>query len=63
MRKYEELFKPHIGEIGFLHRFDDAAMFRHVVAHNGSLRDDDDFALIAIDYRSWIKQVGPTVPA
>jgi hypothetical protein len=57
MRKHETLFTPHIGEIAFLHRYDDAAMFRHVVAHNGALRDEDDFALIGIDYRSWIKQL------
>lgn len=57
MRKYEQLFNPYIGEISFLHRYDDAAMFRHVIAHNGALRDEDDVALVGIDYRTWIKQL------
>ena len=56
MRKYEALFKPVVGEISFLHRFDDAAMYRHVVAHNGAFRDEDDSAIVGIHYRAWIKQ-------
>lgn len=57
MRKYQELFEPAVGEIAFLNRYDDAAMFRHVVAHNGALRDTDHIDQIGIDFRTWIKQV------
>lgn len=57
MRKYPEYFEPYFKDINFLHRYDDAGSFRNVVAHNGVLRDDDDYELIRIYYRNWIKQL------
>lgn len=57
MRKYPDQFKPHIGDINFLHRFEDTGTFRNVVAHNGVLREQDDFELIRIYYQNWIAQL------
>lgn len=57
MRKYENLFKPIIKDINFLHRFEDAGIYRNVVAHNGVLRELDDFDLIQIYYNNWIQQL------
>lgn len=57
MRKYPDQFIPYISDIDFLHRYDDAGSFRNVVAHNGVLRDNDDFERIRIYYRDWIKQL------
>jgi hypothetical protein len=57
MRKYQEQFLPYLGEVNFLHRFEDAGTFRNVVAHNGVLRQQDDFDLIRIYYQNWIDQV------
>lgn len=56
MRKYEADFLPVLKDIRFLHRLEDLGMYRNVVAHNGVLRDADDFALIRIYYDNWIKQ-------
>jgi hypothetical protein len=56
MRKFEEYFEPAIKDIKFLHRLEDLGSFRNVVAHNGALRDEDDFNLIRIYYNHWIKQ-------
>lgn len=57
MRKYPEFFQPYVKDINFLHRYEDAGIYRNVVAHNGVLNDDDDFNLIRIYYRDWIKQL------
>ena len=57
MRKYPIHFEPYVKDINFLHRYDDAGTFRNVVAHNGVLREDDDFDLIRIYYKNWIKQL------
>lgn len=57
MRKYPEHFITYFDDINFLHRYDDAGSFRNVVAHNGVLRDEDDYELIRIYYRNWIKQL------
>lgn len=57
MRKYPDQFLPYIGDINFLHRFEDTGTFRNIVAHNGVLRDDDDFGLIRIYYKNWIDQL------
>jgi len=57
MRKYHDQFKPRLGDINFLHRFDDAGAFRNVVAHNGVLREQDDFDLIRIYYQNWVTQI------
>ena len=57
MRKYPDYFESRIADINFLHRYEDAGSFRNVVAHNGVLRENDDFELIRIYYRNWIKQV------
>lgn len=57
MRKYPEHFQPVLGDLNFLHRFDDAGAFRNVVAHNGALRDADDLKRIEIYYRDWVHQL------
>ena len=57
MRKYPDQFVPYLGDINFLHRFEDAGSFRNVVAHNGVLRHQDDFELIRIYYQNWIDQL------
>ena len=57
MRKYPDQFVDRLGDIDFLHRFEDAGSFRNVVAHNGVLREEDDFDLIRIYYQNWISQV------
>ena len=57
MRKYPDQFTGYLGDINFLHRFEDAGSFRNVVAHNGVLREQDDFDLIRIYYQNWISQV------
>lgn len=57
MRKYENHFRPILKDINFLHRYDDAGTFRNIVAHNGVLRNQEDFDLIRIYYRNWIQQV------
>lgn len=57
MRKYPQYFEKYVKDINFLHRYDDAGTYRNVVAHNGVLREDDDFNIIRIYYRDWIKQL------
>lgn len=57
MRKYPDQFVDRLGDINFLHRFEDAGSFRNVVAHNGVLREQDDFDLIRIYYQNWIAQM------
>lgn len=57
MRKYPEQFEPWLGDINFLHRFEDAGTFRNVVAHNGVLSEQDDFELIRIYYQNWVSQI------
>ena len=57
MRKYPDHFKPYLGDINFLHRFEDAGAFRNVVAHNGVLSEQDDFELIRIYYQNWVAQL------
>jgi hypothetical protein len=57
MRKFPDDFEPHLKEIDFLHRYADAGTFRNVVAHNGVIRDADDFDLIRIYYKNWLKQL------
>lgn len=57
MRKYPQQFSAYLNDIDFLHRYDDAGTFRNVVAHNGVLKESDDFERIRIYYRDWIKQL------
>lgn len=57
MRKYPDQFIDRLGDINFLHRYEDAGSFRNVVAHNGVLREQDDFDLIRIYYQNWISQI------
>lgn len=57
MRKYESEFLPALKDIKFLHRLEDLGMYRNIVAHNGVLREDDDFSLIRIYYDNWVKQI------
>lgn len=58
MRKYEELFRPSIGEINFLHRFVDLGNLRNVVAHNGVIDEPMQFRRVELAIHDWIKQVG-----
>lgn len=60
MRKYPDQFTEHIGDINFLHRYDDTAIFRNIIDHNGVLRENDDFELIRIYYKNWIDQLAKT---
>lgn len=57
MRKYPDQFSVYIGEINFLHRFEDLGSFRNVLAHNGVLKDEDNYKLIQIYYQDWVRQV------
>ena len=57
MRKYPEHFCPVFHDMNFLHRYEDTGAFRNIVAHNGVLRDQEDFDRIRIYYRDWTKQL------
>ena len=48
IRKNEEIFLPYIGEINFLHRFNDLGLLRHVVAHNGFVADEGEYARVRV---------------
>lgn len=61
IRKYETDFKPHIGEIEFLHRFADLGLIRHVVAHHGFVDDPKDYERVKIALYDWQKQVGQSL--
>lgn len=59
IRKYEDLFKPHIGELRFIEsRFGDLESLRHIVAHHGVLPSEDDFQRIKLSFKDWCRQVG-----
>lgn len=57
IRKHPDEFNKYIGTVNFLHRYDDAGTFRNIVAHNGVLKNKDDFELIKIYYNNWINQI------
>jgi hypothetical protein len=58
IRKFESLFLPFIGEIGFMHRFADLGLVRHVVAHHGFVDDPKDYERVKLAHHDWEKQVG-----
>lgn len=58
MRKYPDYFLPIIGDISFMHRFEDAGIFRNVVAHNGVIADSDTVKLVDIYLKNWVDQIG-----
>ncbi len=57
MRKFEGNFLPYLKDIKFLHRYEDAGIFRNVVAHNGVIKEKDHIELIGIYHRDWVKQI------
>jgi hypothetical protein len=58
MRKFECDFVSYLGEIDFLHRFNDLGLLRHVVAHHGFVDDQAEFERVKLALRDWQKQVG-----
>jgi len=58
MRKYEDLFRPSIGDVNFLHRFADLGNLRNVVAHNGVIDEPMQFRRVELAIHDWIKQIG-----
>lgn len=63
MRKYERYFTPLIGDVGFLHRYADLGMLRHVVAHHGFIDNPRDFERVSLYLHDWQLQVGKTLAA
>jgi hypothetical protein len=59
IRKYENLFKPHIGDLRFIEsRFGDLENLRHIVAHHGVLPSEDDFQRAKLYFKDWCRQIG-----
>lgn len=56
MRKYETDFLPFIGEIGFLHRFEDLGELRNVIAHHGYFNDETQMKRLELACLDWIAQ-------
>lgn len=61
IRKYEAAFLPFIGSIGFMHRIEDLGQLRHVIAHNGVLRDQRHIERINIYLADWIEQISESL--
>ncbi len=57
IRRYEADFLPFIGEIDFMHRYNDLGLLRHVIAHNGFIEDQSDIDRAVLALRDWNKQV------
>lgn len=58
MRQHEAEFLPLIGSIKFVHRIEDLGQLRHVVAHNGVLRDKRNVERIKVYFGDWVEQIG-----
>lgn len=59
IRKREQAFLPHIGEIRFIEsRFEDLESLRNIVAHHGTLPSEDDFNRAVLSFRDWKRQIG-----
>ena len=56
MRKYEDSFLPYIGEIKFLHRFEDLGELRNVIAHHGFFDDESQIKRIELACLDWVGQ-------
>lgn len=61
IRKYELDFLPFIGEIDFMHRYNDLGLLRHVIAHNGLIEDQSDIDRAHLALRDWNRQVAQKV--
>ncbi len=62
IRKHEVDFLPYIGEIEFLHRFNDLGLLRHVIAHNGFIEEmNSEIDRVRLALFDWQRQIGPTV--
>jgi hypothetical protein len=61
IRKYEANFLPFIGEIEFMHRYNDLGLLRHVIAHNGFIEDQSDIDRATLALRDWNRQVANRV--
>jgi hypothetical protein len=60
IRKYENHFSHHIGNIKFVElRLDEIENLRNIIAHNGVLPSEDDFQRVILSFRDWCKQVSP----
>lgn len=57
MRKFEADFIPEIGEVDFLHRYQDLGLIRHVVAHHGFIDDETEYQRVKIALSDWQKQI------
>jgi hypothetical protein len=57
MRKHEEMFRPSISNVNFLHRFEDLGNLRNVVAHNGVIGEPMQFARVKLAFHDWVRQV------
>lgn len=57
MRKYEADFLPFIGEVNFLHRFDDLGVFRNLIAHHGYFGDLKDIKRLELAWEDWVGQL------
>lgn len=62
IRKFENLFDPHVGELKFIaHELDKLEALRNVVAHHGTLPSEDDFQRVVLAFRDWCRQVRSVV--
>lgn len=57
MRKYESDFLPFIGEVNFLHRFDDLGSLRNIIAHNGYFADEKNITRVELSWQDWVSQL------
>ncbi len=57
MRKREDLFIPYIGEVGFLHRYEDLGRLRNIIAHNGVLSDSKQSDRVRLAFHDWVEQL------
>ncbi len=58
VRKFEDDFIPYIGDIKFMHRFEDLGKLRNIVAHHGILKDPRQFERVALHFHDWVEQIG-----
>lgn len=56
IRKYEDEFSDVIGNISFMHRYEDLGLLRNVVAHNGVISDETQFIRVKLALEDWLKQ-------
>lgn len=58
IKKKETWFLPYVNDIQFIeHRLDELERLRNVIAHNGSLPDQNDIDRIVVHFNDWCKQL------